>query len=137
MSRTVKLYTFDELTNPDARKRALQWMREMVASDLDTSDFAAVIRAVRALTTDQLVAIAPRFAECPLTGFFADHDALEAVHTMTEGEGPDVHAVALAALDRCMEKDRDFRLSDEACTEDLQANEYTFTAKGERIDADA
>lgn len=132
----LTLYLYDELPTDKAKEKARDWLDSCLQSCPDTSDFQKIIDLLRSESFPTLLEMAPRFADCPLTGFYADHDALEALHKAAVAD-PDastdyLRRVAVEAVEKACEVDQEAMRERDSLEDMLRANEYEFTADGER-----
>jgi len=130
---TTTLYTYEELPTEAAKKKALEWMRERVAEDPPwAKEYRTTRKLILAMSTVELREVAAKWANCPLTGFSGDCDALKAVHEATDADDAELHGIASEALDRAWDTDYASQQEDEACIDMLNMNEYEFTENGHR-----
>jgi hypothetical protein len=77
--------------------------------------------------------------DCPFTGMCFDEDLLDAIRDNLENESRDnddlkeVFRDSLHNICKFWNAENDYRHSDEACIEDIEANEYEFTEEGEIV----
>lgn len=133
---TVSLYLYDELPTDKAKETARDWLDTCLQSDPDTSDFQKIIDLIETWDPADLRGIAHRYEDCPLTGFFADHDGLEAIHKAMQAD-PDtpveeLRRAGISAVNAACDADRESKREKEYLEEMLRANEYEFTADGKR-----
>ncbi len=138
MSRTVTLtlYLYDELPTPKAKGKARDWMLDALRSSPDDSDYQKVLKKLRDLTRDELLAAIVTKDDCKLTGFYADHDALagveEALKTDPEAELDDLYKAADDAIAKVWESEQESWSETEYLEDTIRGNDYEFHENGKR-----
>jgi hypothetical protein len=134
---TTTVYLFDELPTDKAKEAAREWMAEVEADRYDDSDFCAVLKALDGQSREDLARLASTLPDYqyPLTGFYAEYDALQAVAEVLgdESQDTDIRTLLRAAhraVWMCCQADQEASQERGALEETIRANEYEFTETG-------